>query len=115
MTVCLVAAIACLYMSIRRKHLAWIGAMAALMGIFCYLHIDDVRARAQKQQIAVQGRNIYYRHGDTTDKYPFDRYAFFTYKGTTYVYTPNISPRRRALLDAFCEEKHITSWELSAH
>ena len=115
MMVCLCMAIACLYAAFRRKQLVWIGAMAAMMGIFCHLHIDDVRARAQEQQIAVQGRNIYYRHGDTTDKYPFDRYAFFAYKGTTYVYTPNISPRRRALLDAFCEEKHITSWELSAH
>lgn len=113
MTVCLVAAITCLYMSIRRKHLAWIGAMAALMGIFCYLHIDDVRVRVHEQHIAVQGRTIYYRHGYTTDKYPFGRYAFFAYKGKTYVYAPNISPRKRALLDAFCEEKQIMSWQSS--
>lgn len=113
MTVCLVAAIACLYMSIRRKHLAWIGAMAALMGIFCYLHIDNVRVRVHEQHIAVQGRTIYYRHGYTTDKYPFGRYAFFAYKGKTYVYAPNISPRKKALLDAFCEEKQIMSWQSS--
>lgn len=114
MLLCLCAAIACLYAAFCRKRLIWIGAMTVMTGVFCYLHINHEHARAGEQQVAVRGRSIYYRHGNTTDTYPFDRYAFFDYKGKTYVYAPNISPRKKALLNAFCEENHITPWELSA-
>ena len=110
MLACLCAAIACLYAAVCYKRLIWIGAMSVMMTVFCCLYIDNVRARAYEQQLAVHDNYIYYRHNGTTDRHVVRRYAFFAYKGKTYVYAPNVSPRYQALLDAFCEEKHIQSY-----
>ena len=110
MMVCLCVAIVCMYVACRRKQLIWIGAMAAIMGLFCYIYTDDVRTRAHEEQIAIRGNSIYYRHGSTTTQYPLSRYAFFVYKGKTYVYAPTVSPRKQALLDAFCEENQIRTY-----
>lgn len=111
MLVCLILSIACCYMSIHRKRLAWLLPGVAAIGLFCLLHIQDVHASATQQTIAIRGKTLYCKHAGKTDNYPLtQRYTFFRYNQTDWVYAPNLTENKHAQLQEFCRQHNICLW-----
>ena len=112
MVVCLVVAIACCYLRIRRQRLVWFAPAVAAVALLCVLHLCDTRQSISNHALAIRGNTIYYRHGGTTDQYTSDsRYTFFRYNGCDYVYAPYLSARRQQSLTRYCTEHNITLWQ----
>ena len=112
MLVCLVAAIALCYLSMQRRQLAWLAPAVGAVTLFCVLHVQNTRVVSKEQAIALRGRTLYYKHGNTIDKHPLDgRYTFFRFDGTDYVYAPYLSDKTQHSLQQYCKEHSITLWK----
>jgi len=109
MVVFLVATVVFCYLRIRRRSLAWYAPAAAAIGLFCVLHIYDMRQSMSDHAFAVRGKILYCKQGGRTDQYPLDSpYTFFRYDGCDYVYAPYLSDRKQHCLERFCADKAIT-------
>ena len=113
MVMCLVVAIGCCYMRIYRERLTWYAPAAAAIALFCVLHFGNVRQSVHKQELAIQGKTIYYNRGGNILRYPLNsRYTFFQYNGRNYVYAPYLSARQRQRLEQYCRDRDISIWEV---
>ena len=108
MLACLVMAIGCCYLRIRRQRLSWYAPAAAAIALFCILHVFNAQQTLNTHTLATRGRTIYYSHGGTTETFATDsRYTFFRFRNNDYVYAPYLSPHRRQALEQYCRNRNI--------
>ena len=108
MLACLVIAIGCCYLRIKRQRLSWYAPAAAAIALFCVLHVYDAKQTLNTHTLATRGRTIYYSHGGTTETFATDsRYTFFRFRNNDYVYAPYLSPRRQQALEQYCRNRNI--------
>lgn len=109
MVMCLVLCLLCSYLFIRQRRLVWAIVCVMVMAGFCVLHVYDAREAAQQQTFAVRGRVLYYKHGANIDSYKLeDKYTFFRFGETDYVYAPYVSGKKYKALQDYCAERQIT-------
>lgn len=112
MLVCLVIAIACCYISIRRRRLAWLAPTIISVALFCALHVSYSRRSLSEHALAIRGKTLYYRHAGTTEQHPLTgRYTFFSFKDRDYVYAPRLSAGQQQTLEQYCTERQISLWQ----
>lgn len=112
MLVCLVVAIACCYISIQRKRLAWLAPTIVSVALFCTLHVYHSRQSLSEHTLAIRGKKLYYRHAGTTEQHSLpERWTFFRFKDTDYVYAPYLTARQKRALGNYCQEQNILLWQ----